>query len=86
MSGDLLTATQQALRDDLAAAITPHRGGKHAMAMADELLKRDKRTHHLIGVVEDADRAVFYKSPQWNVVAAAFDETGVSGLDSRRWE
>lgn len=85
MSDDLLTETQEVLRDELAAAITPHRGGKHAMAMAYELLRRDKRSHQLIGVVEDAERAVFHKSPFGNVVAVPFDESGVDGLDTRQW-
>lgn len=83
MSGYLL---QEPLRDELAGAITKARGGMGAGAMAYELLKCDKQSHHLIGVVGQGEKAVFYESGRWGVVAILFNESGVDGLGKSKMD
>lgn len=51
--------------------------------MVAELLRRDKQSHHLVSVIE---QAVFYEPPQWGVVAVPFDESGVDGLGTSRMD
>jgi hypothetical protein len=85
-SVDGLDPVQRPLRDELTEAIARVRGGKGAGAMADELLKRDKQSHQLVGVIEEGVKAVFYEPPRWGVMAVPFDESGVDGLDSSQMD
>lgn len=86
MTGDLLHNLQEPLQDELAEAIAKARGGKGTGAMAYELPKRDKRSHQLIGVVEQGQRVVFYDPSRWSVVATPFDKSGVDGNKRFQWE
>lgn len=81
-----MSELSELLQEDLAVSIAQVRGGQGTGAMADELLRRDKRTHQLVGVVEYAGKAVFYEPGRWSLVTVPFDETGIDGLKRRRWE
>jgi hypothetical protein len=79
-SMDSLGSLQRPLKDELAEAITTVCGGKGAGAMAEDLLRRDKQSHQLVGVIEAGEKAVFYEPGRWGVVAVPLYELGVDSL------
>jgi len=72
--GDL----QERLGDDLAVAITEHRGGRDAGNMARALLEREGSTKLLVALTEGARMAVYYEQLLWGVQLRGFDGDGVA--------
>lgn len=58
---------EPSLAEDLAAAIAARRPDLPADALAADLLAADADGHVLVGLTAGADRAVYFRPPEWRV-------------------
>jgi len=76
---DGATATYADVFESLFDALAHHRNAVHADAMAAALLRTESATRDLVGLTEDARRAIYWSLPADALVAARFDRHGVAG-------
>ena len=76
---DGAAATYADVFESLFGAIARHRDAAHADEMAAALLRTESATRDLVGLTDDAQRAVYWSLPADAIVATRFDRHGVAG-------